>query len=164
LQSIYKLFRKIVPLASIYLLVIFSVLPRGLSNVPDIFPMLTLIAIFYWATYRPDLTPPILMFLIGLTQDIFIGTTIGLMAAVFLGVYGITLTQRKTLIRKTFYVIWFGFTVISAIAFTSIWTLSGLLSGSYVVSIAPLVQYVLTVLSFPVVIWCFVRIQRYLVD
>jgi rod shape-determining protein MreD len=163
LQSIYKLFRKIVPSGSIFLFVIFSVLPQGLSNVPDIFPMLTLSAIFYWTIYRPNLTPPILMFLIGLMQDIFFGTTIGLMAAIFLGVYGITLTQRKIFIAKTFYVMWLGFAVISAVAFTSIWTLSGLLSGSYVVSIVPLVQYVLTVLSFPIVIWCFVRIQRHLV-
>ena len=161
---IYKFFRKIVPLGSIFLLVICSVLPQGLSTAPDIFPMLTLIAIFYWAIYRPDLIPPSLMFLIGLTQDILLGASIGLMAAIFLGFYGLTLTQRTVFIGKPFYVTWLGFAVISAIAFTSIWIISGLLSESYLVSIAPLVQYVLTVLSFPMVIWCFVRIQRYLVD
>jgi rod shape-determining protein MreD len=152
-----------VPLGSVFLLVICSVLPRGLSNGPDIFPMLTLTAIFYWTIYRPDLTPPSLMFFIGLTQDILLGTSIGLMAAIFLGFYAITLTQRKVFIVKTFYVSWLGFAVISAIAFISIWVFSGLLSESYVVSIAPFVQYLLTVLSFPMIIWCFVRIQRYLV-
>jgi rod shape-determining protein MreD len=86
------------------------------------------------------------------------------MTVVFLSLYGIALTQRKFFIGKTFYVTWLGFTLISAVTFISIWILSGLLSGSYAVSIAPLVQYVLTVLSFPVVTWCFVRIQRYLVD
>ena len=146
------------------MLVICSVLPHGLSPAPDIFPMLTLVAIFYWAIYRPDLIPPSLMFLIGLTQDILLGASIGLMAAIFLGFYGLTLTQRTVFIGKPFYVTWLGFAVISAIAFTSIWIISGLLSESYLVSIAPLVQYVLTVLSFPMVIWCFVRIQRYLVD
>jgi rod shape-determining protein MreD len=164
LRSIHNFTRKIVPLGAILLLVIFSALPHGLSSVPDVFPMLTLSAIFYWTIYRPDFVPPMGIFFIGLIQDIFLGTTIGLMTVVFLSLYGIALTQRKFFIGKTFYVTWLGFTLISAVTFISIWILSGLLSGSYAVSIAPLVQYVLTVLSFPVVTWCFVRIQRYLVD
>jgi rod shape-determining protein MreD len=162
-HTIYNTVRLIVPVLTITLLVIVDFLPFSISQEAVIFPSLTIIAIFYWAIYRPDLVPPIFIFLIGLLKDIGTGTPIGLMASVFLIIYGVSFSQRRFFIGKTFYFTWLGFAVISAASFFIIWTMSALFLGRAGVLMPPLMQYVLTVVIFPVVIWFFVRLQRHLV-
>ena len=58
----------------------------------------------------------------------------------------------------------FGFAVISGASLFIIWVMSALFLGRVGVLMIPLMQYFLSVVIFPVVIWFFVRLQRHLVD
>ena len=164
MHTIFNTVRLIVPVLTITLLVVGGFLPFNLSQEAVIFPSLTIIAIFYWAIYRPDLVPPVFIFLIGLLKDIGTGTPIGLMASSFLIIYGVSFGQRRFFIGKTFYYTWLGFAVILAAAFFIIWIMSALFLGKVGVLMIPIMHYMLTVVIFPVVIWFFVRLQRHLVD
>ena len=130
----------------------------------EIFPMLNIIVIFYWTVYRPDLVPPFVLFLIGLIDDVVMGTPLGLMACVFVLLYGVTLTQRQFFIGKPFYVTWLGFSIISAFCICLIWVLVALFAGRLGIVITPFIKYTITLLLFPSAAWLLVRIQRYLVD
>ena len=164
MHNIFDIVRLIVPVLTITVLVIASFLPFNISQEVVIFPSLTLITIFYWAIYRPDLVPPVFIFLIGLLKDIGTGTPVGLMASVFLIIYSVSFGQRRFFIGKTFYYTWFGFAVISGASLFIIWVMSALFLGRVGVLMIPLMQYFLSVVIFPVVIWFFVRLQRHLVD
>ena len=164
MQIIFNTGRHIVPVATMLFLALVGSMPVGSHYAFEIFPMLNIIAIFYWTIYRPDLVPPVVLFLIGLIDDVVMGTPLGLMASVFLFAYGITLAQRQFFIRKPFYVTWLGFSIISAFCVFFICSLVASFAGRSGIVIAPFIKYTITLLSFPSAVWLLVRIQRYLVD
>ena len=164
MQIILYAGRQTVPVMTMLLLVLIGSMPLGSLHTFEIFPMLNIIFIFYWTVYRPDLVPPVVLFLIGLIDDVVMGTPLGLMACVFVLLYGVTLTQRQFFIGKPFYVTWLGFSVISAVCICLIWVLVALFAGRLGIVITPFIKYTITLLLFPSAAWLLVRIQRYLVD
>ena len=83
MQIILYTGRQTVPVVTMLLLVLIGSMPLGSFHTFEIFPMLNIIVIFYWTVYRPDLVPPFVLFLIGLIDDVVMGTPLGLMASVF---------------------------------------------------------------------------------
>lgn len=164
MQNILYTGRQTVPVVTMLLLALISSMPLSSSHAFEIFPMLNIIVIFYWTVYRPDLVPPVVLFLIGLMDDVVMGTPLGLMAGIFILLRGVTLTQRQFFIGKSFYVTWLGFSIISAFCICLIWVLVALFAGRLGIVITPFIKYVITLLSFPSAAWLLVRIQRYLVD
>ena len=164
MQIILYTGRQTVPVVIMLLLALIGSMPLGAFHTFEIFPMLNIIVVFYWTVYRPDLVPPVILFLIGLIDDVVMGTPLGLMASVFVLLYGVTLTQRQFFIGKPFYVTWLGFSIISAFCICLIWVLVALFAGRLGVLITPFIKYTVTLLSFPSAAWLLVRIQRYLVD
>lgn len=151
------------PTATTAALVILGAVPLGIPGYPQIAPAYTLMAVFYWSVYRPDLIPPPAIFCLGVAQDLLSGYPLGLTALVFLAVYGVTLTQRQTFLTKPFFIAWFGFVVIAFGAFLMSWMLMCLFNLTWIVPQPVLFQYALTVAAFPLLAWVFVRIHRYLV-
>ena len=164
MQIILYTGRQTVPVLTMLLLALIGSMPLGSFHTFEIFPMLNIIVIFYWTVYRPDLVPPFVLFLIGLIDDVVMGTPLGLMASVFVLLYGLTLTQRQFFIGKSFYVTWLGFSIISAFCICLIWGLVALFAGRFGIVITPFIKYTITLLSFPSAAWLLVRIQRHLVD
>jgi len=156
--------RQTVPVVIMLLLALIGSMPLGAFHTFEIFPMLNIIVIFYWTVYRPDLVPPAVLFLIGLIDDVVMGTPLGLMASIFVLLYGVTLSQRQFFIGKPFYITWLGFSIISAVCIGLIWVLVALFAGRLGIVFIPFIKYTLTLLSFPSAAWLLVRIQRYLVD
>ena len=164
MQNILYTGRQTVPVVTMLLLALISSMPLSSSHAFEIFPMLNIIVIFYWTVYRPDLVPPAVLFLIGLIDDVVMGTPLGLMASIFVLLYGVTLSQRQFFIGKPFYITWLGFSIISAVCIGLIWVLVALFAGRLGIVFIPFIKYTLTLLSFPSAAWLLVRIQRYLVD
>ena len=164
MQIILYTGRQTVPVVIMLLLALIGSMPLGAFHTFEIFPMLNIIVIFYWTVYRPDLVPPAVLFLIGLIDDVVMGTPLGLMASIFVLLYGVTLTQRQFFIGKSFYITWLGFSIISAVCIGLIWVLVALFAGRLGIVFIPFIKYTLTLLSFPSAAWLLVRIQRYLVD
>ena len=154
--------RNLMPAATMLLLVLISAVPLGIPGYAQVSPDFTLMAVFYWAVYRPDLTPPSVIFLTGLVEDLLHGFPLGLTAIIFLAVYGVTTTQRQTFLTKPFFIAWGGFVIISFGAFLVDWTLMSIFRwpGSSRIHLA---RFGLTVTPFPATARLFVRIHRYLV-
>lgn len=155
--------RYMMPAVTTMFLALLNVVPLGLPAISDVTPVVTMMAVFYWAVYRPDLLPPVVVFALGLTQDILLGSPTGLMALTLLAMHGVTITQRQAFLGKPFAVAWLGFAVISAGAFVVMWLVTCILATELLLTPAVLFQFALTAICFPLAAWVFVRVHRYLV-
>ncbi|VAV96504.1 hypothetical protein MNBD_ALPHA06-1775, partial [hydrothermal vent metagenome] len=79
-------------LASIVGLLIY-VAPVHFMGIAIPMPLFPLMAIFFWAMSRPQLMPPIVVFAIGLIQDLLTGGPLGLWAFAYLVSYTVMITQ-----------------------------------------------------------------------
>jgi rod shape-determining protein MreD len=155
--------RYMMPAITTMFLALLNVVPLGLPALSDVMPVVMMMAVFYWSVYRPDLMPPVVVFFLGLSQDILLGNPMGLMALTLLAIHGVTLTQRHAFLGKPFFIAWLGFAVISAGGFVLMWLMTCILAAELLMTPAVLFQFLMTTVSFPLAAWVFVRVHRYLV-
>ena len=155
--------RHMMPAVTTMFLALLNVVPLGIPALSDVMPVVMMMAVFYWSVYRPDLMPPVVVFFLGLSQDILVGNPTGLMALTLLAVHGVTQTQRQAFLGKPFFVAWLGFAVISAGGFLLMWLITCILAAELLLTPAVVFQFALTTVSFPLAAWVFVRVHRYLV-
>ncbi len=142
--------RHLVPFGMTMGLVLLSVMPVGLPGYARIAPMLPVMAVYYWAIYRPDLLPAWAAFAIGLLADILAGTPLGVNALVLLLVQSVTASQRRFFLAKSFLVAWWAFAILAAGAVGLSWLLVSLLDGRLIGLGSVAVEYVVMVGLFPV--------------
>ena len=149
----------LVPVGITLLLLLLSVIPSRLPDFAVVVPMLTLMGVFYWAIYRPDLMPAWAAFGIGLIYDLVGGMPLGINALVLLLVQGAASSQRRFFLGNTFLVAWSGFAVIGAAAFMLAWLLVMLLVSGVGQPKAVVFELLLTIAFYPVVSWTLARTQ-----
>ncbi len=152
--------RRLTPFGLTLVLVILGVLPLHLPGYERVVPLLPLIAVYHWTIYRPELLPAYAVFVIGLLQDTLGGTPIGINAVVFLCVYGVVMSQRTFFIGKSFVIVWLGFALVAAGAVGLGWLLVSVYNMTLVRPHAALFQYLVTLGTFPILAWFFLRWQR----
>ena len=69
--------RGLMPTLSVLFLVLMSAVPSGLPNFAGTSPCYSIIGVFYWSVFRPDLLPAAVVFMAGSLQDILLGTPLG---------------------------------------------------------------------------------------
>ena len=159
-QRLDAVARNLTPFGLTLILVILSVVPLHLPDFQRVAPGLTLMAVYHWAIYRPNLLPASVVFLIGVLQDALMGLPMGVSAVVFLTVYGVVLSQRRFFAGKSFAIVWFGFTLVAAGAAVESCLLVSAFNTAFLNPEAALYQYVVTVGVFPILAWGFLRWQR----
>ena len=155
-----SVFETFLPLLIALICVMLSMLPVGLSAGFSINPSFALMAIFYWALYRPDLLPPISVFIVGLFQDLLSAGPLGLWAFVYLTVYAIVVSQRLFFIGKAFFAIWTGFGVIALLVGLIAWIIGCLYFQTYLSPVPILTQAVFSFIFYPVLNRVFGGIQK----
>ncbi|VAV97890.1 hypothetical protein MNBD_ALPHA06-988 [hydrothermal vent metagenome] len=123
-------------------------------------PLFPLMAIFFWAMSRPQLMPPIVVFAIGLIQDLLTGGPLGLWAFAYLVSYTVMITQSDAFAGRGGAMLWAGFALMVASTMAAA-ALAGGLVMSWKVDVAHLLaQGVATVLVYPLAGQFFGRLQR----
>ena len=112
------------PFLSSLFCILLTLVPFGLSNSVLAPPSFTLIAIFIWILVRPSLMPPVAVFILGLLQDLFWGSPVGLWAAVFLVASVITLSQRQFLSGRSFGFTWAVFGIVTVVCEVLAWVIA----------------------------------------
>jgi rod shape-determining protein MreD len=92
-----RLFTGILPILFALALVVLVNLPVSFTGRLMPAPSLALAAVYYWVLVRPDLMPPVAVFVVGLLEDVLSGGPPGLWAAGFLAAYLLTDRERDTL-------------------------------------------------------------------
>ncbi|WP_417519195.1 rod shape-determining protein MreD [Minwuia sp.] len=132
-------------------LVLMGTVPIGAPLLGPALPSFGLIAVFVWATHRPDLLPHWLAFGIGLTQDLVLGGPLGMNALIFLIVQGICASQRRFIAGRPFLLGWLGFAIIAVAVAIAQWVIA----CAYLVALVPieasLMQATITIALFPLI-------------
>lgn len=132
-------------------LVVLSVLPLGLKGYGDIRPAFVLMAVYYWAIYRPYMLSPLGTFITGLVLDLITGTPLGLQALVLMAVRLITATQQKFMLSQRFGVMWACFGLVAVASGLTQWLIFGLVNWQLTDLKPVLVSALISTLLFPVI-------------
>jgi len=141
-------------------LIVLDVVPLRLPQFATIVPSFALMSVYFWTLYRADLMPAPAVFGLGVFQDILSGGPLGVGAFVLLAAHGAVLTQRRTLMRRSFAIGWFGFIGVALAAFALNWIVMAALNLTLFDPLAASMQYVMTAALYPAVAGLFVALQR----
>jgi rod shape-determining protein MreD len=127
-QKIQSAARLAIPQILLALMILLGLLSLPVPYAGSARPALVLMAVYYWAIYRPTLVPPVLCFAAGLLTDILSGMPLGLNALVLVIVQWIVRSQRRFLMGQTYKVLWAIFALVAVLASAATWGLYGLLA------------------------------------
>lgn len=154
-----RLLGQLTPAALTILLMLPSVLPIEAPRLGEITPMLTVMAVFYWSIYRPELMPSWLAFVIGLLQDLISGGPVGLTALILVLVATYVGSQRRVFLSRSFMVGWGGFALIALAVAAASWAIASLYLGAVLRPAPMLLQALATTLLYPALVWALGRAQ-----
>lgn len=152
--------RRVSPFLLTLLCAMASVLPLHVPGLEPVVPAFSLMAVYYWAIFRPDLLPASLVFVAGIFQGILSGLPLGVEAVVLLSAYGIVSSQRRFFLGKSFIIMWWGFLLVALGALFAEWVMISALNLALIDPRPVLVEFVMTLALFPFVTWILVRAQR----
>lgn len=125
-------------------------------------PYFFLMAVYYWAIYRPSLMPSFVIFASGLLYDLVLGFPVGLHAVLFLSVYLIIKNQRSFFLGQSYFIGWLGF-LMTCLSVQMIEYLFFSLRLGSVLSLFPLVgNFLISALFFPLISLIFILLNRIL--
>ncbi len=151
--------RHMVPSGVTLILLLATAIPTHIPGMAGVTPMLPMMGVYYWAIYRPDLLPAWAAFLIGLLHDIIAGTPLGVSALVMLLVQGVSASQRKFFLGKSFLVAWWAFSLLAAGSTGLSWLLMSIMSARIIDPTPAFFQYMLTLGLFPILTRALARTQ-----
>src|ERR1700692_2830608 len=122
---------RMLPIATTLLAATIAILPVPVPGYAALTPAFTLMAVYHWTIYRPDLLPPIGVFAVGLAQDLLSGAPVGIGALVLLLARAAVLRGRRYFINRTFPFVWTGFALLGARAMLTLWALHCVLQLSF---------------------------------
>jgi len=154
---------KLVPTLTTFVLLVLAVLPLHVPDYAAVTPLFVLAAVYYWTIYRPELLPPIVVFLGGIVLDMLTGTPLGVSSLLLLLARTVVETQRRFFVNRLFPFVWGGFALLAAAAIAFLWLIGSLLDGVLLDMRAAALQWVLTVASFPAIGYLLMRLQRALI-
>lgn len=125
-------------------------------------PNLVLMAVYYWAIYRPTLFSPFLCFSVGLLMDFLMAMPLGMNAMILLVVQWQASDQRRFLMGQPYMALWAIFGLVVAAISCAQWLLFGVFLGQWHSLLAMLFGIVVNVLLFPFVTMILVQVHRIL--
>lgn len=151
---------RLAPFMSALFLLILGTLPLRLPYLGPITPDFAIMAAFYWAVHRPSSMPAPAIFILGLISDMLGGSPFGVGVLVLLVAYWVTCSQRRLFVGRPFWVVWWGFSMVSAAAVLLTWIVVCLLWVQFVDPAPALFSYLLGVGLYPAVSQLFTGAQR----
>jgi rod shape-determining protein MreD len=153
-ESVAGLLRRFGALGfQLLVLFVLSVFPFKFLHLAEVRPSFLLMAVYYWAVFRPQTLSPLAAFLTGLLLDLLSAGPLGLNALTLLGARQLTGRQRRFLVGQSFPVLWMCFFLVAALAFAAQWAVFSLFSMTLMAPRPMLISAALTGLFFPPVAW-----------
>jgi rod shape-determining protein MreD len=151
---------RLLPFATMIAAVFVSVIPIKIPGYAALTPAITLMAVYHWTIYRPDLLPPIALFAVGLSEDLLTGGPIGITGLMLLLARAIVLNYRRYFVNRGFAFVWAGFTLLASAAMAALWASHCILNATLLDLHSTLFRTVLTIAGFPVASFLLGRAQR----
>ncbi|TGY88277.1 rod shape-determining protein MreD [Marinicauda algicola] len=130
--------------------------PTRLPTGADILPLLPLITLFIWAVRRPRYVSPLLIFAVGLLQDLLIGGPMGVWALSYLVAFAIA-RPREEEGGGELGPMSLRFAVLTLIALTLAWGAGSVALGQPAATADLVTEGILTIILFPGFAFLFAR-------
>lgn len=147
--------RLLFPIMVALLLLIISSVPIDVAGASAFFPVVDVMAIYYWTSYRPGALPDWFIFLLGILRDSIEGIAIGISPCVYLIIRLIVASSRGLYRKGSFLIIWQGFAVMALIAIVGKWLLLSFLMDTPLVLDSAIMQLMVSIAMYPVFHWFF---------
>ncbi|SNB61415.1 rod shape-determining protein MreD [Arboricoccus pini] len=148
-QTLDHLARRILPFLTVAITLLFDLLPLTTLASDAVRPSLTIVAVYFWTLYRPDLLGSIVLFLLGLVADAVAGMPIGMTALMLLCIRAMVMVPQRIVLARSFLGGWLGLALVTL----SVQFLRWFLACLYALHVFPidtvLVSSVLTILCYP---------------
>jgi rod shape-determining protein MreD len=151
---------RLLPIATTVVAMLFSIQPIHIPGYAALTPAFTLMATYHWTIYRPDLLPPLALFIIATVHDLLTGTLPGVTALLLLLAQAIVLSRRDHFIGRSFWVVWIGFALLAAATMLLLWALNSMLAAELLDFRSTAFRAVLTISVFPIASFLLGRTQR----
>lgn len=97
----------------IFVLLILQCFPLRIGGFGEIRPAFLLMAVYYWAIYRPYMLGVVGAFVAGLALDLLTGVPLGLNALTLVAVRTLAASQQKFMLAQKFGVMWLCFALVA---------------------------------------------------
>lgn len=151
----------IIPFMTLLMLIILMVLPYNLPLISDIMPFLTLIGVYYWSVFKPEYLPIWIVFILGVLQDILMGSPLGLMPLLLIIVQQFIFFQGRQFLERDFLFNWFVFVMLAMGFGIMSWGISSLYFRALLDYWDVLGQIFMTIAFYPVVTGLFGIARKY---
>jgi rod shape-determining protein MreD len=152
------------PLFTTLMMGVLTLLPLRIPGYAVLTPALTLMAVYHWTIYRPDLLPAFGVFAIGLAEDMLTGAPIGAGALILLLARAAVLRYRRHSVNRSFPFIWGGFALLASVSMLGLWLFNCLIQMNFFDLRTTVFRLVLTVTVFPAASFALGRSQRALIE
>jgi rod shape-determining protein MreD len=151
---------RLLPILSILVAAIATILPVRVPGYAAMTPAFTLMAVYHWTIYRPDLLPAMALFAVGVMEDLLTGGPVGVGALALLLARAVVLQYRRYFINRAFPFVWSGFTLLAGTTMLGLWALHSAIDLSLLDLRNTVFRTVLTIAVFPVASFLLGRAQR----
>jgi rod shape-determining protein MreD len=141
---------RLVPIGTMLIAVIATILPLRVPGYAALTPAFSLMAVYHWTIYRPDLLPALALFAVGLTEDLLTGAPVGVGALMLLIARAAVLQYRRYFVNRAFPFVWSGFTLLTGIAMLGFWALHCAIGLTLLDLRNTIFRTVVTIAVFPV--------------
>lgn len=151
---------RLLPIATTMLAALLSIEPIRIPGYSALSPAFMLMAAYHWTIYRPELLPPLSLFLIGIVYDLLADAPIGVTSLLLLGARAVVLGHRRLFLNRPFPFVWAGFAILTGAAMLFSWLVHCLLAGVLLDFRSTVFRAVLTTSLFPLFSFLLGRTQR----
>jgi rod shape-determining protein MreD len=143
------------PMLVALLLLLGSSVPVDIAGSSAFFPAVDVMAIYFWATYRPATMPYWFVFVLGILRDSLDGVVFGVSSCIYLVIRLLVVMSRKLYRKDNFIIAWQGFAVILFIAILLKWALVSFVMYRPLTLDYAIMQFMLSVAIYPLLYWFF---------
>ena len=129
-----------------------NIVSFSMPHAGDFKPFFLLMAVYYWAIYRPTMMPVAYTFALGLIMDLLAELPIGLSALILVALQTIVRHSRLFLMGQPYIMVWLGFGIVALGNAFCLWLVMSLASFSFApmgALLQTMVAVLLSVMLFP---------------
>lgn len=115
----------------IILLALLTVVSFSVPYAGDFKPFFLLMAVYYWAIYRPTVMPVAYTFILGLTLDLIAELPVGLTALLLVAVQTLVQKSRVFLMGQPYVMVWLGFALVCLSYSLALWFFMSLAAWNF---------------------------------
>ncbi len=152
IESITWAMRLMLAQGVIIVFLLLNVVSFSMPHAGDFKPFFLLMAVYYWAIYRPTVMPTGYTFVLGLIIDLLAELPTGMSALILVGLQTIVRRSRLFLMGQPYIMVWLGFAITALANAICMWLIMSIKFWSTVplpVLMQTLVAAALSILLFP---------------